>query len=332
MLQAYHAYSAHHHLRIRPEDVWFAILTQITFYINAHAEELRSFFVAHQGKKKLQAVSDIADFALLAVQMGEIIGNNVVDPKLRDWVLPGFSTTTYTDTVVGSVLFMGAMQKYFSYGFKVTCGLPSVTLLGSVGDWEDILRRLDRLDTLGDEPRKFAAMLRPVLRGMIQSFTEPTSAEVLEFWNTIVHREALSSGTDYLTGWLTAFCYWDEEGKAKGSPDAAPDGRVRFKVDVDQVPAGLASVDVSVDDNGNLYEATLVAGSVGILATSSDTAPAAGRQRPARNTPSAPLGLYGRGLGVTPIVEGQQDDTCEVGPPIRDTVQPVSGWWMFKKD
>lgn len=99
MLQAYHAYSAHHHLCIRPEDVWFAILTQITFYINAHAEGLRSFFVAHEGKKQLEAISEIRNFALLAVQMGDIVGNNVVDPSLKDWVLPGFSTTTHTDIV-----------------------------------------------------------------------------------------------------------------------------------------------------------------------------------------------------------------------------------------
>lgn len=101
---------------------------------------------------------------------------------------------------------------------------------------------------------------------------------------------------------------------------------------MDEVPAGLASVGVSVDDNGNLYEATLVAGSAGILATSSDTAPAARRQRVTRSTSAALHSLYGQGLGVTPIVEGQLSNMCEVEVPIRDTVQPVSGWWMFKKD
>ncbi|KAI1785227.1 hypothetical protein LXA43DRAFT_151204 [Ganoderma leucocontextum] len=35
-------YRSHHHLRIRPDDVWLAILVQLNFYINAHAEELRS--------------------------------------------------------------------------------------------------------------------------------------------------------------------------------------------------------------------------------------------------------------------------------------------------
>jgi len=47
------AYSSHHHLSIRPEDVWFAILTQLSTYVNKHAEELREHFVAHEGKKEL---------------------------------------------------------------------------------------------------------------------------------------------------------------------------------------------------------------------------------------------------------------------------------------
>ncbi|KAG8166665.1 hypothetical protein KVR01_002354 [Diaporthe batatas] len=345
---AYHAYSAHHHLRIRPEDVWFAILTQITFYINAHAEELRSFFVAHEGKKRLRAVSDIRDFGRLSVQMGEMISDNVKDPTLKDWVLPGFSTTTPTDTVVGSVLFMGAMQKYFSFDGGVTCGLPSVTLLGDVGDWEDILGRLDKLDLLGDEPRQFADMLRPVLRSMIRSFAEPTSAEVITFWNTVVHQEELGSGTDSLSGWLMAFCYWDEYGKANGLPRDVKvlDGRVKYVVDVDKVPAGFASVPVSVDDGGEQYEATLVAGSVGILATSSTRVPAAERQEVKRfrkiaklllqklkRTSSAPPpSLEGRGRGEAPTAEGRQGDTCETEGSMLNTVQPMSGWWMLRKN
>jgi Domain of unknown function (DUF4419) len=48
------AYNNHHHLVIRPEDVWFSILVQVNLYINAHAEEMRSMFVAHEGQKELK--------------------------------------------------------------------------------------------------------------------------------------------------------------------------------------------------------------------------------------------------------------------------------------
>lgn len=345
---AYHAYSNHHHLRIRPEDVWFAILTQISFYINAHAEDLRSLFVAHEGQKELEAIHHIADFAFLSVQMGDRIGENVLDPELKDWVLPAFSTTTHSDRVVGSILFMGAMQKYFVYSMTVCCGLPSVTLLGCVEDWENILNRLDKLDLFGDEPRQFAAMLRPVLRRMVRSFSDPSSTETLDFWNTIVHRHRVGSGTDYLSGWLTAFCFWDENGKAK-APRFSVLEEVKYpSVDVNKVPAGFASVPVSVDGNGYKYKATMVAGSVGILATSSKVSEASDEAQDNLNTGPMPTlqSEFARlDRNTIPfetdededvISSGERMDVDSSGPgadqeePIRDTVQALSGWWMFE--
>lgn len=349
---AYYAYSHHHHLCIRPEDVWFAILTQISYFINAHAEELRSHFVAHEGQKELESIHQIADFAFLAVQMGDIIGENVLDPELKDWVLPAFSTTTDSDRVVGSILFMGAMQKYFSYGFTVDCGLPSVTLLGSVEDWANILHRLDKLDLLGDEPRQFAAMLRPILRRMVSCFTDPSNTEILDFWNTIVHRHVLGSGTDYLSGWLTAFCFWDEDGKAKRASYSVLDGVAYPCVDVDEVPAGFASVPVSVNDNGHEYKATMVAGSVGILATASTIQRASNLPQDSINISRGPTGQSesvspnGNRNATTHETDENEDVNIASGSarsetessdpgagqeePIRDTVQALSGWWMFE--
>lgn len=307
---AYHAYSKHHHLTIRPEDVWFAILTQMSFFINANAEELRAFFVAHEGQKELEVVSEVADFGNMARMMTHMIAKNVSDPGLRDWVMPSFTTTTDSDKVVGAVLFMGAMQKYFSFKMTVCCGIPSVTLLGDVEDWREISRRLDKLDQLGREPSLFAEMLRPVLSHMILSFENPASPEVVHFWNTIVHRHHLGSGTDYLTGWLTAFCFWDEQGRAKGMNRDKLFGSVSFPyVDVDSIPMGSASVPVKVDDNGDEYEATMVAGSVGIIARASPVAAA------------VPTGT----------VSAQSSSVSDETVPL-DTVQPLSGWWIYENE
>ena len=48
------AYNEHHSLVIRPDDVWLAILTQFSIYVNAHAEEHRRQFVAHDGQIELE--------------------------------------------------------------------------------------------------------------------------------------------------------------------------------------------------------------------------------------------------------------------------------------
>lgn len=90
MYAAIDAYSQHHHLKIRPEDVWLAILTQLSAYINAHAEELRGSFVAHEGKKELRIFYDSGNrftvsWADFSYKIGTMIQDHVVDPELREW-------------------------------------------------------------------------------------------------------------------------------------------------------------------------------------------------------------------------------------------------------
>eukprot|EP00028_Trichosphaerium_sp_Am-I-7-wt_P005993 CAMPEP_0168539038 /NCGR_PEP_ID=MMETSP0405-20121227/21576_1 /TAXON_ID=498012 /ORGANISM="Trichosphaerium sp, Strain Am-I-7 wt" /LENGTH=62 /DNA_ID=CAMNT_0008568497 /DNA_START=19 /DNA_END=204 /DNA_ORIENTATION=- len=58
------------------------------------------------------------------------IQKNLKDDQIRSWVIQDFTTTTATDKVVSSVLLMASMQKYFSFGMCLTCGIPNVTLLG----------------------------------------------------------------------------------------------------------------------------------------------------------------------------------------------------------
>lgn len=71
------AYNSHQNLVIRPDDIWIAILTQFSMYVNRHAEELRSYFVAHEGKKELVVKSGgnryTVDFGALARQMGDLL-------------------------------------------------------------------------------------------------------------------------------------------------------------------------------------------------------------------------------------------------------------------
>ncbi|KAK3178538.1 hypothetical protein OEA41_000675 [Lepraria neglecta] len=86
---AIEAYNQHHHLIIRPEDIWFAILTQFSSYVNGNAEKLRSHFVAHEGQKELEIKTYggsryPVDFSWFAEKMGRLLEQNVVDNELRE--------------------------------------------------------------------------------------------------------------------------------------------------------------------------------------------------------------------------------------------------------
>lgn len=326
---AYYAYSHHHHLFIRPEDVWFSILTQLSFYINAHAEELRSSFVAHEGQEELIVVDvgtiHTADFGRLAVQMTHEMEKKLVDPDLRAWIMPDFTTTSQTDKITASVLMMGTMQKYFSYTTGLTCGIPSVTLLGEKEDWMEIRRRIKKLSQYGEEPELFSRLLLPVLEGFIQSFVSPTDPIVTDFWSKIADKH-MGSGPSYLSGWITAFCFWDVDGKslnAKGgrNNDGCNINGTQFhRVQTDDVPAGYVSVPVTVNDNGKEVKTKMIAGSVAIAAASS------GEKLDVSSNHKQTIyrtGPYG------------PPDLTQVAPNISDatgldTLQPVTGWLMYE--
>ncbi len=305
--------------------------------MNAHAEELRSKFVAHDGQEPLEVkLPNLSDFGLFAQLMGGLLEKKVVDPELRRWILPAFSTTTRDDSVVASVLMMGTLQKYFSYTFTSCCGLPSVTLLGTEGDWENILLRLEKLKDYGQEPTTWYNLLKPVLKRILRTIQDPGSEEVMDFWQKIVHKYNMGSGPTYLSGWITAFCFWDVDGKllyrdagpstkrkvnldlnfrrnektsfqsafpgetdrqkdwnGLTAPHLTLDGAVYQRVDIAKVPPGYGSVPVHIDDDGHEFETTMIAGSVGIKGTSS-----------------------GR-----PLQDGQTG---------LDTMQPVTGWWIYE--
>jgi hypothetical protein len=106
---------------------------------------------------------------------------------------------------------------------------------------------------------------------------------VVDFWSRIAHRSG-GSGPFYLSGWITAFCFWKPDGRCLYSPPKGPiklegfgpyspgcnlDGTLYHKVNTDNIPEGHAAVPVTVDDNGRIYKTRMVAGSVGICNTSS---------------------------------------------------------------
>ena len=115
------------------------------------------------------------------MKISDLIEENVVDPDLRQWAMPAFSTSTEHDYVIASILPKGLIQKYFDFTCEISCGIPSVTLLGEKADWELIYRRLDKLETFGEEPTLFCKLLRPIVSRFIKSFENPESKDVISF-------------------------------------------------------------------------------------------------------------------------------------------------------
>ncbi|KAI0027232.1 hypothetical protein K488DRAFT_74710 [Vararia minispora EC-137] len=308
------AYNRHRALSLRPDDIWLAIVGQFHLYVNAHAEDLRDHFVAHEGKKHL-VVSLLTDgkldFAAVALKFTKAMDEHITDPSVRDWLLPRFSTTTPTDTVVASVLMMATMKAYFSFEACIDCGIPRVTLEGERRDWEEILRRAAKLAEYGDEPARWLALLRPVLSRFVRAFDAPDAQENIEFWTKVADFKG-GSGPEYVSGWITAFCPFSDKGvwldKNAGPLETteSPNGRRRpahalviddvvyATIDLDSIARGYAEVDVTLRDDGIVTLTKMVAGLVATRVSDS---------RDARLSPGG----------------------------TRDVVAPVPGWWIYVK-
>ncbi|KAK1240108.1 hypothetical protein MKX08_007550 [Trichoderma sp. CBMAI-0020] len=304
------------HLVLRPDDIWLAITTQLSFYINSHAEELRHLFVTHEGQKEL--VLDLTplsmeelDMAYAAVLFSQLIQKNVVDPELASWMLPNFTTSTTNDVSVAAMVMMATTKKYFEYIIGIGCGFPSVTLLGEREDWVNLLERLPKLAKFGDEPKEWSKLLIKVVEKMIETYDRPDDQSIKDFWMKAVHKtgfEGSGMGLKSLSGWTTAFCFWDGEGnKIHQYTDEEipislyhhedPKERKRFFIDdvafpiirAESVPKAVVEVPVKVIDKSTMtkYYTTVIAGSIGMAATTSEN------------------------------------------QTVFDTFQPQSGWWML---
>ena len=273
----------------RQEDGWFAILSQLSFYINAHAEELRSRFVKHKGKKVLELKYDGSrydvKFGHFAKQMSKLIKRHLIDPDLCRSLVPPFKTISETDdisetdVIVASILLMGATQKYFDFKCTMRYDLQTVIQVNdrADSDSEPVTPRLERLEDLGNEPKQFCALLKPVISRCTGSFMARKAKEVDDFWHRMAHFTGGGNKPSYYSGWITAFCFWDEHGKSLYRPSRVKDkdawensrklkmdGAVYHRIKSDQVPPGYTTVSVKMDDNKVVFDATMIAGSVGV--------------------------------------------------------------------
>jgi hypothetical protein len=264
------AYNLHQNLQIRPDDIWITILGQFSAYVNGRAEELRHKIVSHGGQMELTVLGAgsvcTADYATMTRGFLDEISTHAIDgDSLKEWFLPGFSTTTVSDEVTASATAMCSFQAYFTYEYGLICGIPEITLLGSVEDWQQLRDKLEHLVEFDGEDKLLSTEWVPLLRRVLDNFVESAkngSQNNIQFWDQIVQYYEAFGGCfmiDELTGWLSVFTFFDGEGQKPYTLNA-DNGLPWPRRGLSRISHNVVSCPAQVNDNGAMYNATLYAG------------------------------------------------------------------------
>jgi hypothetical protein len=151
---------------------------------------------------------------------------------------------------------MDAFQPYIEYEMRIGCGIPSITLLGSVDDWKSIRRRTAMLSEFGLE--RWTDVLLPVLDQVVRTAEGTVDRG---FWRSFFRYESWSGGSE-LTGWILAlFPYvkvFDKNGWRLAPNPHVADWQAKFQAaeagtsdggpSLGAIPSSIASAPVKLVD------------------------------------------------------------------------------------
>ena len=148
LVEAIHiSYSYHYPLVLSPDHIWMCIAQGFAAHVNQNAEKLRHLFVEHEGKKTIIVQRDDfvkgsphnpwpEVFSEFSVQIRSHIGE-----KTHDLLTPSFTTTGPVEKAAAEIVLMDAFKECFDYSFYTLCGIPQITLEGTVDDWKQLRER-----------------------------------------------------------------------------------------------------------------------------------------------------------------------------------------------
>ena len=254
-------YNNHYVLKTSPEDWWISISQMIARAIDkdANHEDVRKFFVSHEGKKTLtvDCTSFVSiynvDYEWFFNAMKDQISKNINNPEYTDIMECEFSGSTSVQKIVNHIMLMYGFKEYFQYRMCFECGIPGVIMDGTENDWKLLLEKHEKLE-------KF---LKPIDHVLHLSGWFKSSKQVLEklletyqghpdtdWWSKIIFRHTTygSGGSDDYGGWFIS--------------DFLGLGGL-ISTSLKDIPSGINTVPLVIVDNGHEQKAELVAGVTG---------------------------------------------------------------------
>jgi len=264
----YEAYGNHYNLRTGPEDWWYTIIQTVALAIdeNSKSDEVRQFFVQHEGKKELEVIVgppplklDSIDYTWLFDQFSQKIEENINVPEYVQQMIPDFTTTTSIHRIVSQITLMTSVQEFFEYSVGTLCGIPAIEMKGTFEDWVNLGIKIKALrKTLG--PIEKVIGLGETQFGYRRQGSWWDNVEIIaeklldtfkgypdeDWWSKIITEKSYGSGQPDFDGWFMENLLNVKNAKTIGS-----------------APSGLVSIPMKFSDPGREEKGAVIAGMVG---------------------------------------------------------------------
>ena len=245
------AFADHRPISLSPDLIWMLISQAFSHDVNAAPEKFRDKMVDFDGKMDLVVQSNYPlyhpDFDWTAIVDGfaEQIDANTINDVAKI-IKADFSTTGTVERMASEIVLMETTKSFFEFIIMYAgCGIPSITLTGTVEDWQAIADKTEQLQKLG--AGKWIRDLKPILKEFVKAAKgNPDQA----FWQDIVMTTAtyrLRGGAcseeepTELDGWFLKFMPYDKDGRP--TPSKVPHNYNKMPKEMSSVPVKYIEVD-----------------------------------------------------------------------------------------
>jgi len=217
-----HAYTLHQHLRFSPDDVWLTVAQGVSKHIWHNAERFRYLFVDHEGQKEILInAADIigycngdftGDWPQVITRFADATDKRIKKVDLKKHLECDFSTSTNASITVSQIILLDAMKKYFTYRGLCGCGIPKVTLDGTLEDWLHLQEKVAKLRDLGLELDFWLDRLEPVISQFVATYKGNVDED---FWSMVIYDVPYLSGyipTPCWNGWISTLFPYSNSG------------------------------------------------------------------------------------------------------------------------
>ncbi len=273
----YQSYCQHFPLSFSPDDFWLLIIQNISHQMEVKFNEIiknNSFKIKTKNylNKIFQNKKDSENLIYQLVL--ELLKK---EQEILSLIEPNFTTSSRIIKYITCINLVSTYGKFSPFDLEpYGCGIPNVTLKGSIKDWENILEKIKSIKNLKYkeiyfDKDSFDLWLDEIYEIMVKIAESKKGKTNINFWQEMIKKKIdqkpvelsgklVNQNMEYITGWITKFFPFDKKGNKNFHREKI------FIDDICLLADQILGVKFVVEEinTGNIYELILNSGFLGM--------------------------------------------------------------------